>query len=166
MYRQCYQWFDLLYKHGNERIGFQYSYPLKETYALYEIWCYMQLVKVFREKGLLKDSTGIFKTNQNGLFLNFLEHNESVVKLTNGMSLYYQRVYQYNSSHFYTFTQQMKPDIVIEAGDRLYILDPKYRDSHPVIIVCARDIVDILRNAGIVTIEQMQNWLQAFSRHR
>ncbi|SDO87384.1 hypothetical protein SAMN04487897_12527 [Paenibacillus sp. yr247] len=127
VYRQCYQWFDRLNKLGNERIGFQYNYPLKETFVLYEIWCYMQLVKVFREKGLLQDSTGLFKMDQNGLFLNFSEHNESVVKLANGMRLYYQRVYQYNSPHFYTFTQQMKPDIVIEAGDRLYILDPKYR---------------------------------------
>lgn len=127
VYRQGYDWFERLYKHGNERIGLKYSYPLKETYALYEIWCYMRLVKVFREKGLLKDSSQLYSTSKNGLFLHFSEHNESVVHLTNGMRLYYQRVYQYNSPIFYTFTQQMKPDIVIEAGERLYILDPKYR---------------------------------------
>jgi predicted component of viral defense system (DUF524 family) len=84
-------------------------------------------VKCFREKGLLQDSAGIYKSTANGVFLNLSEHNESKVKLNNGMKLYYQRVYQYNSPHFYTFTQMMKPDIVIENGDKLYVLDPKYR---------------------------------------
>lgn len=127
VYRQCYQWFDRLYKHGNERIGMSYNYPLRETFALYEIWCYMRLVKVFREKDLLQDCKGLFRTTREGLFLHFAEHNESVVQLNNGMRLSYQRVFQNNSPHFYTFTQRMIPDIVIEAGDRLYILDPKYR---------------------------------------
>ncbi|BCG58106.1 hypothetical protein PUR_15310 [Paenibacillus sp. URB8-2] len=127
VYRQCYQWFDRLYKHGNERIGMSYNYPLRETFALYEIWCYMQLVKIFREKGLLKDSGGLFRTTREGLFLHFAEHKESIVELKNGMRISYQRVFQNDSSPFYTFTQRMIPDIVIEAGDRLYIFDPKYR---------------------------------------
>ncbi|WP_261807826.1 nuclease domain-containing protein [Paenibacillus sp. N3.4] len=100
---------------------------MKETFALYEIWCYMQLVKVFREKGLLKDSSGLFQIKREGLFLHFAKHNESVVHLKSGMRLSYQRVFQNNSPHFYTFTQRMVPDIVIESGDHLYILDPKYR---------------------------------------
>ncbi|XOJ01567.1 DUF2357 domain-containing protein [Paenibacillus polymyxa] len=127
VYRQCYQWFDRLFRHGNERIGMSYNYPLRETFALYEIWCYMMLVKTFREKGLLKDSSGLFRTTRKGLFLHFAEHNESSVLLNNGMRLSYQRVFQNNSPHFYTFTQRMIPDIVIQAGDQLYILDPKYR---------------------------------------
>ncbi|TMV47038.1 DUF2357 domain-containing protein [Paenibacillus mesophilus] len=126
-YRQCYHWFDRLYKHGAERIGMSYHYPLRETFALYEIWCYMQLVKLFREKGLLEDSSGLFRTTREGLFLHFAEHNESMVKLKNDMRLSYQRVFQSNSPRFYTYTQRMIPDIVIEAGDTLYVLDPKYR---------------------------------------
>lgn len=126
-YRQCYQWFDCLYKHGNEQIGMNYSYPLRETFQLYEIWCYMQIIKMFREKGLLQDSSGLFRTTRNGLFLHFAEHNESMVKLRNGMRLSYQRVFQRNSPQFYTYTQRMVPDIVIESGEGLYILDPKYR---------------------------------------
>lgn len=126
-YRQCYQWFDRLHKHGNERIGMSYSYPLRETFQLYEIWCYMQIVKLFREKGLLQDTSGLFRTTRNGLFLHFSEHNESIVKLNRGMSLSFQRVFQRNSPHFYTFTQRMVPDIVIQSGNDLYILDPKYR---------------------------------------
>jgi hypothetical protein len=127
IYRQWYGWFDKLYKHGNEKIGFDTLYPLKDTFQLYEIWCYMQLVKCFREQGLLQDSRGIYKTTPKGLFLNLSEHNESKVQLKNDMKLYYQRVYQYNSPHFYTFTQLMKPDIVLEKGNKLYVLDPKYR---------------------------------------
>ena len=126
-YRQWYGWFDKLYKHGNEKIGFDTMYPLKDTFQLYEIWCYMQLVKCFRERGLLQNSGGMYKTTPKGVFLNLSEHNESVVKLSNGMMLYYQRSYQFNSKRFYTFTQLMKPDIVIEIGNELYIFDPKYR---------------------------------------
>ncbi|AIQ56199.1 DUF2357 domain-containing protein [Paenibacillus borealis] len=127
VYRQCYQWFDRLYKHGNEQIGMSYNYPLRETFALYEIWCYMQLVKIFREKKLLKETSGLFRTTREGLFLHFAENNESIVELKNGMRLSYQRVFKHNGKDFYTFTQDMKPDIVIEAGEFLYILDPKYR---------------------------------------
>ncbi len=127
VYRPCYQWFDRLYKHGNERIGLTHRYPLRETYALYEIWCYMQLVKILREKGLLQDTSGLFRTSREGLFLHFAEHHESMVKLKHGMKLSYQRVFQHDSQRFYTYTQRMIPDIVIEAGERLYILDPKYR---------------------------------------
>lgn len=87
----------------------------------------MQLVKLFREKGLLKESSGLFRTRREGIFLHFAEHNESVVQLKNGMRLSYQRVFQNNSPHFYTFTQKMVPDIVIDAVEHLYILDPKYR---------------------------------------
>ncbi|KYO68553.1 restriction endonuclease [Thermovenabulum gondwanense] len=32
-------------------------------------------------------------------------------------------------------------------------------DGHPIIIICAKDIVDILKNKGITTIEDLQNWL-------
>lgn len=127
VYRQCYQWFDRLYKHGNEQIGMSYRYPLRETFALYEIWCYMQIIKIFREKGLLQDSSGLYRTTREGIFLHLAEHHESIVKLRNGMRLSYQRVFQHNSSRFYTYTQRMVPDIVIESGDNLYILDPKYR---------------------------------------
>jgi predicted component of viral defense system (DUF524 family) len=127
VYRQCYQWFDRLYKHGNERIGMSYNYPLRETFVLYEIWCYMQLVKVFRENGLLQDSSDLFRTKKEGLFLHFAEHKESIVELKNGLRLSYQRVFQNDSQQFYTYTQRMIPDIVIEADDHLYILDPKYR---------------------------------------
>ncbi|WP_397339446.1 nuclease domain-containing protein [Paenibacillus amylolyticus] len=43
------------------------------------------------------------------------------------MRLSYQRGFHNKSPHFYTFTQQMIPDIVLQTGDQLYILDPKYR---------------------------------------
>lgn len=127
VYRQCYRWFDQLWKHGSEKVGMSYKYPLRETYALYEIWCYMQLLRLFRERGLLADTSELFRIRKEGIFLHLAEHHESSVTLTNGFKLSYQRVFQSNSPGFYTYTQRMIPDIVLEARDRLFIFDPKYR---------------------------------------
>lgn len=127
IYSQWHNWFYRLYKHGKEKVGFDYAFPLKETFALYEMWCYMRIVRIFRLKGLLSNTSGIFKSNQKGVFLNLSKNRESCIVMKNGMKLYYQRVYQYNSPEYYTYTQQMIPDIVIEHHNNLYIFDPKYR---------------------------------------
>lgn len=87
----------------------------------------MQVVKAFRKREMLQDTTELFKITREGIFLSLAEHYQSVVKLTDGLKLYYQRVYQFNSNPYYTFTQRMIPDIVIEDGKKIFILDPKYR---------------------------------------
>jgi hypothetical protein len=127
LYRQWFQWFDKLYKHAQHNIGFQYQLALKDTFQLYEMWCFMQVVKAFRKRGMLQDTTKLFKVTKAGIFLTLAEHYQSMVKLTEGLKLYYQRVFQFNSNPFYTFTQRMIPDIVLEAGKKIYIFDPKYR---------------------------------------
>lgn len=131
VYRLAYKWFDRLYTHGREQIGFDFHYPLQETFSLYEIWCYLQVVRLFREQGMLKDSSGLYRVTKEGCFLHLSQHGESVVKLKNGMQLFYQRAYRYNqnSRSFYTYTQEMIPDIVLETGNHIHILDPKYRVS-------------------------------------
>ena len=46
-----------------------------------------------------------------------------------------------------------------------YIADQAYKeirkDGHPVIVVCAQDIVDILRRAGMTTSDAVETWLEA-----
>jgi hypothetical protein len=34
-------------------------------------------------------------------------------------------------------------------------------DGHPVIVVCARDIVALLREAGYATVDHLQKWLDS-----
>jgi hypothetical protein len=127
VYRIWYEWFDKLYKHNKEGIGLSYPIALKDTFFLYEMWCYMQIVKIMRESNLIEDTSKLFKTTRNGLFLNLAENNQSSVHLLNGMTLYFQRSYQYNSKTFHTYTQRMIPDIVLEGKDRIIVFDPKYR---------------------------------------
>lgn len=127
LYSRWHQWFEKLYQHGQERLGFEYAFPLKETYALYEIWCYMKLVQFFRERNLLENTSSLFACQPDGLFLNLAKNRESCIRIKGGAKLYFQRKYQYNSPQFYSYTQQMIPDIVLEHQQKLYIFDPKYR---------------------------------------
>lgn len=127
VYRQTYQWFERLFKHSSEQIGFDYSIPMKDTYELYEMWCYFQLIEELRKQDMLADTKELFKTKKEGLFLNLSVNHESKVRLINGWKLYFQRNYQANSPDFHTYTHRMIPDIVIEGEDTLYIFDPKYR---------------------------------------
>lgn len=127
VYRLWYKWFDELYKHAHQGIGFDYPIPLKDTFSLYEMWCFMKLVRILREAGMVDDTRGLFKLKQEGFFLDLAENKESRIPLKNGMSLYFQRNYQYNSSPFHTYTQRMIPDIVLEGESELIVFDPKYR---------------------------------------
>ncbi|MCA1054295.1 restriction endonuclease-like protein [Rossellomorea aquimaris] len=127
IYRKWYQWFEQLFSHDQEGIGFDYPIAMKDTFELYEMWCFMKIVKVLREKNLIGDSKGLYKTTENGLFLDLAQNHESKINLRGGMKLYFQRNYQYNSKEFHTYTQRMIPDIVLEMGNEIIVFDPKYR---------------------------------------
>ncbi|WP_284035575.1 DUF2357 domain-containing protein [Neobacillus sp. 114] len=127
VYRLWYQWFDQLYKHNREGIGFDYPISLKDTFQLYEMWCFMKVVRILREADRVRDTGGLYRMTKDGIFLNLAENKESKIQLRGGVSLYYQRAYQFNSPTFHTFTQKMIPDIVLEGENGLIVFDPKYR---------------------------------------
>lgn len=126
-YRLWYKWFDSLYKHNRKDLGFDYPIALKDTYNLYEIWCYMKVVKVLRESGYIKHFSDLFKFTSDGLFLDLSVNHESRIQLSGNCSLYFQRTYQFNSKSFHTYTQRMIPDIALETENEIVIFDPKYR---------------------------------------
>ncbi|MFC4799402.1 DUF2357 domain-containing protein [Neobacillus sp. GCM10023253] len=127
VYRLWYQWFDQLYKHNREGIGFDYPISLKDTFQLYEMWCFMKVVRILREGDFVRDTGGLYQMTKDGIFLNLAENKESKIQLQGGVSLYYQRAYQFNSPTFHTFTQKMIPDIVLEGENGMIVFDPKYR---------------------------------------
>jgi hypothetical protein len=127
VYRQWYQWFEQLYRHDREGIGFDYPIAMKDTFELYEMWCFMKIVGMLRELDLAEDTRDLYRTTDSGLFLDLSLNKESRIGLRGGMSLYFQRNYQYNSGKFHTFTQRMIPDIVLEYEEGIIIFDPKYR---------------------------------------
>lgn len=87
----------------------------------------MKIVKCLRELDLLENTKGIFTYQDDHYYLNLSENKESMITLKNGANLYYQKIIQSNTNPYYTYTQRMIPDIVIEYVGALYVLDPKYR---------------------------------------
>lgn len=130
IYRNWFSWFQKLNQFEDYKIGFNSPIPLKDTYHLYEIWVFMQIVKFFREQELLLDSKDLFTLEQDGLVLKLSEKKESRIKLVGGSTLAYQRWFTSATQDFVTYTHGMKPDIVLEANGKLYIFDPKYRLDH------------------------------------
>ena len=130
MYRNWFSWFHQLYQFSKFSVGLKSSIPLKDTYHLYEIWVFMQMVKILRESGALLDASDLFSLEQDGLVLNLSEKKESRIKLIGGGTLAYQRWFTSATQVFVTYTHGMKPDIVLEVDGRLYIFDPKYRVDH------------------------------------
>ncbi|MGH4049796.1 MAG: DUF2357 domain-containing protein [Clostridium sp.] len=127
VYRLWYNWFRELYNHKKWKVGLSTHFPLKDTFHLYEIWAFMQVIKVCRELDILEDTSEIYLKNADGILLELKEHNQSKVKLKNGGFIYYQKCFQRNSKPYYTYTQRMIPDIVLEFNGELIVLDPKYR---------------------------------------
>lgn len=126
-YRMWYNWFRELYNHRELQVGFKTQLPLKDTFQIYEIWAFMKVIELCRETDLLEDTSEIYLECKDGIFLELSEHNDSKVKLKNGGIIYYQKSFQSNSNPYYTYTQRMIPDIVIEVKGRIIVLDPKYR---------------------------------------
>ncbi|WP_391575107.1 DUF2357 domain-containing protein [Cohnella sp.] len=127
IYRNWFSWFQQLYQFNEYSIGLKSSIPLKDTYHLYEIWVFMQMVKILRENGALLDTSDLFSLEQDGLVLNLSEKKESRIKLAGGGTLAYQRRFKPSTLDFVTYTHDMIPDIVLEVEGKLYIFDPKYR---------------------------------------
>ncbi|MDQ0231799.1 DUF2357 domain-containing protein [Metabacillus malikii] len=127
VYRLWYKWFQALYQFKTITFDLERNISLKDTYLLYEIWCYMQIIRVIRENGLLMDAGQLFMKKDDFYFLRLAENKESVVELTNGARLIYQKIIQFNTCPYYSYTQRMIPDIVIDYQNHLYVMDPKYR---------------------------------------
>ncbi|WP_127532968.1 DUF2357 domain-containing protein [Paenibacillus kobensis] len=130
VYRNWYSWFHQLYQFNEYAIGMKNSIPLKDTYHLYEIWVFMKLVRMVREHGVVLDTSDLFTLEQDGLVLKLSEKKESRIRLAGGATLAYQRTFTKATQDYVTYTHGMIPDIVLEAGGKLYIFDPKYRLDH------------------------------------
>lgn len=126
-YRLWYQWFHALYQYNRLSFDIGQKLALKDTFLLYEMWCYLQIIKMLREFGLVNNAASLFTKKDDFYFLNLAENKESTLLLSNGAKLTYQKTIQINTSPYYSYTQRMIPDIVLENKESLYIFDPKYR---------------------------------------
>lgn len=126
-YRLWFDWFYALNEFKDITLDMKHPLALKDTFVLYEMWCFMQIIKCVRQLGLLDDSSSLIVFEDAQYFLHLKENHESEIRLKDGGSIYFQKTIQSNSNPYYSYTQRMIPDIVIEKEGNLYILDPKYR---------------------------------------
>ncbi|MBO1511127.1 DUF2357 domain-containing protein [Metabacillus bambusae] len=127
VYRLWYQWFLSLHQFKNITFDIEQKLGLKDTYLLYEMWCFIQIIRTLRELGQLNDTAELFTKRDGYYFLRLAENKESVIKLNNGGKLIYQKIIQFNTNPYYSYTQRMIPDIVIDYHGQLFVMDPKYR---------------------------------------
>lgn len=127
VYRLWYQWFSSLYQFKTLTFDIEQKLSLKDTYLLYEMWCFMQVIRALREIGQLDDTAELFTKKDGYYFLRLAENKESMIHLKNGGQLIYQKIIQMNTNPYYSYTQRMIPDIVIDYQNQLYVMDPKYR---------------------------------------
>lgn len=126
-YREWFKWIQALNDFEKVSFDMDQSISIKDTYDIYEIWAYLQIIKALRELELVENYQGLFFKEDDLFFLSLAQNRQSKVKLKNGGYLTFQRIIQSNSNPFYTFTQRMIPDITIEHNNQMVILDPKYR---------------------------------------
>ncbi|WP_062047372.1 DUF2357 domain-containing protein [Bacillus sp. JCM 19034] len=99
-YRLWYQWFQSLFQFKHLSFDVQQKLGVKDTFSLYEMWCFIQIIKVLRELDLIEDYSGLFTKKDEFFFLSLTENKESIVKLKDGGKLVYQRIIQWNTSPF------------------------------------------------------------------
>lgn len=114
-----------------------FDLSLDRTYQLYEYWCFMKVAGFLMERYGNKqgDTSDIFAISpeHGGISLRLQHGQQSVVKINNGLKIYFQRQYNYYSgSSIGSYSFEMRPDIIIEHVDekgtkKTIILDPKYR---------------------------------------
>lgn len=108
--------------------------PPREAWLLYEVWCYFQMVAALREAGwqpvggdavLLSDSRlSVALTKGQASRLLFRRPGSPP------LALYYNRAFasaNVGSREIASRTHTMIPDICLEHGDRLFLLDAKFR---------------------------------------
>lgn len=113
---------------------FEWDYPLltlppHETWRLYEIWCYFTVLHALRERGWeIKASQEVFTLREGRLTLTLAvgEQSQIVLRSAEGRAL----LLAYNqtfSEGRESLTHTMRPDITLSDGERVWILDAKFK---------------------------------------
>jgi hypothetical protein len=111
--------------------------PLAKTFELYELWCFLRILRASRSLFKLNDfdPTDLFRGAFNGAGMT-LARGAVTIKLGEGRVLSFQRHYRefwIEPDRRGSFTRRLKPDLSLELATRdsrartLIILDAKYR---------------------------------------
>ena len=138
-YRDLYRYFQLIQR-GISFSGEVYSLSLKETSTLYEYWCFIKLVNIFKNNkeryALLDNGDEIIKASRKGITVSLSKSASSAVKfldLTTGDTI----ELVYNSGEYPSETVRQVPDNVLKIAKCTnkdnkkayfqYVFDAKYK---------------------------------------
>lgn len=112
--------------------------PLSETFRLYELWCYLQLLRAAERRGLVDPQAlrPLFAATP-GRGEVTLRTGAVGIPLSSGETLSFQRTYReywmaeplLNGTRRQqgTYSREMRPDVALEGPRHTVILDAKYR---------------------------------------
>jgi hypothetical protein len=119
---------------------FDWEMPLlrmesQEEWRLYEIWCFFQAASALRTLGYRARQGDAVVLSQNRLSIRLAKGQLSRLLFSapsrrDTVALFYQRAYpaaRAASSGIHSRTHAMIPDMTLERGGRLLLLDPKFR---------------------------------------
>lgn len=113
------------------------SLPLARTYELYELWCFLRLVRAVREEfGSTSATDNLFSAESDGALT--LSAGPVRLAIGGGWSICFQRTYREywkEADGVGSYSRQMIPDVVLAREDgtggppTVIVLDAKYRIS-------------------------------------
>ncbi|HYG57980.1 MAG TPA: DUF2357 domain-containing protein [Symbiobacteriaceae bacterium] len=109
--------------------------PLARTYALYELWVFLRMVRAASLINPNLDPAPLLKTITQGQMTPVLD--PAPVPIADGVRMFFQREYRefwLESDGVGTYTRRMRPDICLESRRHgrlaLLVVDAKYRIGH------------------------------------
>lgn len=142
-YNFFYRLYNNLNKNSSElKLNSNYQFYWKQTHVLYEIWCFIKLIKILEELGFIATSGWIYDMRKNTSYIiPYLDEGTriSFIKDNLVVHLVYNQILGRNSNQLSldnpltTISRNNKPDIrldLLEHGDRYLgsiIFDAKYR---------------------------------------
>ena len=113
-----------------------FSLPSRETHLLYEYWCLFQTARALRALGFRAAAADDFRVSRAGLTFSLKKGNPSrltfrhtsepqTVSIT--YNCFFPRADAEIADGWYSRSHDMRPDIVLESGGKLLILDAKFK---------------------------------------
>lgn len=102
----------------------------KDVATLYEIWTYFKVIEAVED--LLKIKPLKAYTVKNNNFRQTLGYSNCVEYKYNGekIKIWYNKIFRRSEGAYSTYSLTLRPDIVIEVKNKLYIFDAKFKISN------------------------------------
>jgi hypothetical protein len=99
--------------------------PLERTYQLYEYWTFLAVARA-----LGCELGGLVSVEGPSVRLGLSAARAFSLPVSPGVTLHFQRTFDWGGSGLQSVTHQVRPDICLVAGERVLVLDSKYRVGH------------------------------------